>query len=381
MMNAKHIRPPQRVNAFDGMKMDAAVWNQAHHFHLHMQRLHNHVFHGTGIVFGLDVSAIGPRSRSLLINPGVAADRDGSLIIVPEAQEYALTSKRKGTLYLILQFREVPAQDSSEKRSKADRQSRLQQAFRIQESETPGGDLDIELARVEMTDETSPLTDAEDFLNPQANQIDLRFRQYAGTHVRGEICIGQLVQKDQKQAIHTDGLFNLIEHMNNDSPYRAHFSGHVTFGDEFRHCNVLYFAGDKGFELTQEEKQTLGTFIDKGGFLWGDGCRRSSKDHFGLAFDQLAKELKRKPVQVTRGHPVFGSHYVFSESPRGAHEGGAVLSGDGLAYCGIDYGCAWKGGSDKENLSREMIRAALEFGTNIAVFGFRRGMRHRQAKD
>jgi hypothetical protein len=34
-----------------------------------------------------------------------------------------------------------------------------------------------------------------------------------------------------------------------------------------------------------------------------------------------------------------------------------------------DYGCAWSGACGKEALPRETIRAALEWGVNLAVLG------------
>ena len=61
----------ERVNAFDGMNLDAAVWNQAHDFHRSQQQFHNLGFHGAGIAMGLDVFAKSPPDRSVSITPGI----------------------------------------------------------------------------------------------------------------------------------------------------------------------------------------------------------------------------------------------------------------------------------------------------------------------
>jgi hypothetical protein len=365
-------RPLERVSAFDGMKLDANIWNQAHDFHLHQQRLHGLGFHGGGIVCGLEVYAKSPPDRSVRISPGLAVDQNGSVIVVPEIQEYTFTSKRKGTIYLVVQLREIPAREAATTGDEETRPTRLRQAFRIQESEALPGELDVELARMDLDDPKAKITDTRDHFSPGANELDLRFRRFAGTHTRGQIHIGQLVTKEQGEAIHTEGLLHLIEHINAATPYRAHFMGQLAPGDTSDGCNILYLAGDKNFKLAADAAKTLAEFIENGGFLFGDGCRQTVKDQFGLAFDQLATQLKRKPSQIAKGHAVLRTHYVFAEPPGGTVDSGPVMMGNGLVYCGRDYGCAWSGGGGGKNLSREIIRAALEFGTNIAVFGLRR---------
>lgn len=367
----------ERIDAFDGMKINAEVWNRAHEFHLLQQRLHGLKFHGAGIANGLDVFATHSPARSVVIVPGAAIDRNGAVISIPDTQAYTFTSRRKGTLYLNLQYREVAVGDGGSDGLAGTGRSRLRQAFRIQESETPGGELDIELARVEIEGEKTSIQDAVDPTRPGAGEIDMGYRQYAGSHVRGEIATGRLLLGDREDSPGDAPLRHLAGHINQSTPYRAYHAGNLGLGDKLEQCDLLYFSGEKKFEIADEESKNLADFIEQGGTLWGEGSRRGSKDEFGLAFDKLARDLGGKLEQVGGGHPLLTSHYVFSEPPVGAAESGVLMIADGLIYSGFDYGRAWNGCPEGKNLEREIIRSALEFSTNIAVFAGRRSLRHR----
>ena len=45
-----------------------------------------------------------------------------------------------------------------------------------------------------------------------------------------------------------------------------------------------------------------------------------------------------------------------------------LLEGRHMAYSGSDYGCAWQGGRQGDPLPRDVIRSAIEMGTNIVAY-------------
>jgi len=368
----------ERVKGFDGMRIDATVWNQAHDFHLYQQMLHNLGFHGSGIASGLEVFAQSPPGRSLIISPGVAIDQRGYLIILSKKEIYPLTTKRKGRVYVNIQFTEVPAEASG---SSEGRPFRFRQAYRIQESQNPPSELEMELARVELAGEKEPFTDALDPSHPGANEIDLRFRSYAGGHIRGGISLGQISWEGEGEALHTDGLLNLVDHINNQTSYRADFSGQVSLKGDLSDLNFLYFSGDRSFQLTAEEQKALAKFLDQGGYLFGNGCPNIPKNEFGFAFDDLAIKLKRGLSQLKPGHPILKTHYPFSSPPQVSGEARPMMIGEGLLYCDADYGCAWSGEGTKVGISREEIRSTLEFGANVLIYGYRHWYRHQVIRD
>ena len=106
----------------------------------------------------------------------------------------------------------------------------------------------------------------------------------------------------------------------------------------------------------------------------GEGCPEGQGEaeaggtrEFGLAFNQLAGQLKCKLETVQRGHPLLSSLHVFSEVPQGA-EPGMLLEGGHMIYSGSDYGCAWQGGHQDVPLSREVIRSAFEMSANLLAY-------------
>jgi hypothetical protein len=86
-------------------------------YHLEKRRLHNRLFHGSGVVSGLAVEEAG--GPTVLVQPGVALDGLGREIIVPEARridaaqptdsqgEPAGEPLTEGVVSLLLRYREV----------------------------------------------------------------------------------------------------------------------------------------------------------------------------------------------------------------------------------------------------------------------------------
>ena len=92
----------KRVNPFQGLVIDADTWRDAHDYHRDQQRLHILTFHNTGIVEGLEVTANKPPDLSATINPGMAVDPEGNIIIVHQAQRYQLQTRQKGIIHLVI---------------------------------------------------------------------------------------------------------------------------------------------------------------------------------------------------------------------------------------------------------------------------------------
>jgi hypothetical protein len=111
------FRSPQRVHFFDGRLLTAKDFQDEQAYHLEKRRLHNRLFHPSGVVSGLEVGEAG--GTTVLVQPGVAIDGLGREIIVPEEQqidgaqptdahgEPAGARVTEGTARLLLRYREV----------------------------------------------------------------------------------------------------------------------------------------------------------------------------------------------------------------------------------------------------------------------------------
>ncbi|OGN87561.1 MAG: hypothetical protein A2158_07375 [Chloroflexi bacterium RBG_13_46_14] len=386
----------RRVNPFQGLVIDSDTWNDAHEYHRSQQRLHLLAFHDVGIVGGLKVVANKPADLSVSIQPGMAVDEEGNIIIVPEIQHYQIQSRENHTIYLIIQFREVPAEPYQP--PEGGQPTRILEAYRIQEREKLPDEPYLELCRINLDTAEKAIRDAGKASQPGKNEIDLRFRKevtqlpippvqkppsHESVPIQAKeavsrpvenITIGHAVLSGDSRDLHIAGLQNLVKGINRQGNYAASLVENIALDKKVKQHSIIYLTGISRFELTDEQNAALSDFLQSGGVIFGEGCAegqqgtssKSSKE-FGLAFNKLASLLKCKLEIVTRGHPLLSACHVFAEVPQGV-EPAMLLAGGQMIYSGSDYGCAWQGGHQDTPLSRDIIRASFEIGMNIVTY-------------
>jgi hypothetical protein len=397
-MNFKDIAKFQlkRVNPFQGLVIDSDTWRDAHEYHRDQQRLHTLAFHNVGIVSGLKVVANKPADLSVSIQPGMAVDPEGNVIIIPETQHYRIQTHEKRTIYLIIQFREVPMEPYQP--PEGGQPTRILEAYRIQEREKLPNEPHLELCRIDFDPADEAIRDAGNSSKPGKNEIDLRSRQEttqipvppvekpsvqekaptpakeAVTTPVENITIGHAVPAEAGRDLHVAGIQNLVREINRQGDYAASLVENISLDQKINQYSVIFLTGDSGFELTDKQQAALSDFLQSGGVVFGEGCSEGQQEasskgskEFGLAFNQLASLLKCKLEIVKRGHPLLSAQHVFAEVPQGV-EPAMLLEGGNMIYSGSDYGCAWQGGHQDEPLSREIIRGSFEIGTNIITY-------------
>ena len=385
----------KRVNPFQGLVIDSDTWRDAHEYHRGQQRLHMLAFHNVGIIGGLNVVASEPADLSVSIQPGMAVDSEGNIIIVPASQHYQIQIREKGTIYLIIQFREVPAEPYQP--PEGGQPTRIIEAYRIQEREKLPDEPYLELCRISFDPAEKTIRDTGKSSKPGKNEIDLRFRQEithqaipevdsspapekAPVQVKENVnppvetvSVGYAVLGEAEKTLHLNGLQNLVNEVNHQTNLRINLVDNITLDKGINTLALIYLTGNSQFELTEKAQGVLGDFLQSGGVIFGEGCAEgqepSSKGskEFGLAFNQLAVLLKCKLEVVQRGHPLLSACHVFAEVPPGI-EPAMLLEGGHMVYSGSDYGCAWQGGREDKPLSRDIIRSSFELGTNIITY-------------
>lgn len=382
----------KKVNPFQGLIIDADTWRDAHNYHRDQLRLHTLAFHKTGIVAGLNVTASSPPGLSVMVHPGMGVDSDGNIVLVSQKQHYRLQTQKTGMVYLVIQFREVP----SEPYQPADggQPTRIIEAYRIEERDKLPAEPHLELARIDFDPARGKIEDASLVTSPSKNEIDLRFRQEMVAPV-GEaekvttvikevpvrevpgqpvetITVGHATLGTASQDLHVTGLKNLARELGRQGNLMANIVETIPLDKDLKRYTLVYLTGRGQFELSTEQQASLNRFLQAGGLILGEGCAdgegqtRGARE-FGLAFNQLANQLKRKLETVKRGHPLLSVLNVFSDVPQGA-EPGMLLEGGHMIYSGSDYGCAWQGGHQDQSLSRDIIRSAFEMGANMATY-------------
>ena len=381
----------KRVNPFQGLVIDSDTWRDAHEYHRSQQRLHMLAFHDIGIIEGLNVVANKPPDLSVNIYPGMAVDPEGNIIIVSETQNYRIQTREKRTIYLIIQFREVPAEPYQP--PDGGQPTRILEAYRIQERDKLPDETYLELCRINFDPADKAIRDVKNPSIIGKNEIDLSFRQEVAalskpptaqiaiasvkqsTPPAGKsIAIGHTVLGEAGRNLHSVGLENLIKEVNRQGGYLSDLSENVVLDQKINRFALLYITGNSRFELNADQQSALSNFLQSGGVIFGEGCNdesqgtspKGAKD-FGLAFNQLANQFKCKLEVVQRGHALLSAYHLFSEVPQGV-EMAMLLEGGRMLYSGSDYGCAWQGGHQDKPLSRDIIRDSLEIGTNIVIF-------------
>ncbi|MFC1892691.1 DUF4159 domain-containing protein [Chloroflexota bacterium] len=380
-----------KVNPFQGLTIDADTWRDEHSYHRSHQRLHTLAFHGTGILEGFEVTTNRPADLSVNIQPGLAVDPEGNVVIVPQIQHYRLQTSKSGTIYLIIQFREVP--DGPYQPPKGGQPTRLLDAYKIEERDKLPTEPHIELARIHFDPADEAIRDAKTPSHAGKNEIDLSFRKEVVSATvpvaperppvttpeivappREMVTVGDAALGGASASLHFAGLNKLLGEMNQQYSCMTNLEENVALDKNLSRYTMLYLTGNSHFELAPEQEATVSDFLQSGGVIFGEGCSegrgeaeaRGAKE-FGLAFNQLAGQVKCKLETVQRGHPLLFLRHVFSEVPQGV-EPGMLLEGGHMIYSGSGYGCAWQGGHEDAPLPREIIRSAFEMGANIFAY-------------
>jgi hypothetical protein len=380
----------KRVNPFQGLVIDADAWRDAHNYHRDHLRLHLLAFHRVGIMEGLGVRASSPPDLSVTVEPGIGVDPEGEVIIVAQRQRYKLQTSKSGPVYLVIQYREVPGEPYQP--PNGGQPTRLLDAYRIQEREKPPPEAYLELARIDFDPARSVIADAKSPQRPGKNEIDLRYRVMATAPPPPEristpppriettpavarpqtVLMGHAVLAGDKD-LHLEGLQNVARRMSAQVGMQVSVQASMPLDQSLKACALLYLTGKGKFEADSGQQTALAAFLQSGGAIVGEGCSdgdesasRGAKE-FGLAFNQLAGQLKRRLEVVKRGHPLLSALHLFSAIPQGA-ENGMLMEGGDIVYSGSDYGCAWQGGRQNQPLSREIIRASFEMGDNFLAY-------------
>ncbi len=393
----------KRINPFQGLVIDADTWRDAHNYHRDQQRLHLLALHKVGIVEGFEVTANNPPDLSVTIHPGMAIDPEGNIIIVPQKQRYRLQTREKRIIYLVIQFREVPAEPYQP--PEGGQPTRILEAYKIEEREKLPAEPHLELARIDFDPAEEAIRDTKSRSKPGKNEINPGFRQevtaaapqrvsatvaeptgspqetiapaVAKTPSRPQetITLGHAVLGGASKDLHSNGLQNLIREINRQDNFVANLEENISLDKDINRCIMIYLTGNSRFELSAEQQAVLSGFLQSGGVIFGEGCSKGQSEveakgtkEFGLAFNQLASQLKCKLEIVQRGHPLLSTVHIFSEVPQGAEPSSMLLEGSHMVYSGSDYGCAWQGGRQDHPLSRDIIRSSFEMGANIIAY-------------
>lgn len=372
-------KPIQRLNPHRGLAIDVATWSAAHDYHRLHRQLHTLSMHRPGVVTGLDVVAWSPPDNSVVVYPGVAVDSEGNVIMVAEPLRLQLQVQEAGSALLVLQYREV-SQGSDEATAGDDSQAAyILEGYTLEERRQVPNDVSVELARVSISGTSSTVSDAPEMGDPGPDQIDLRYRKDSGPRSMGEISVGvvPLEATASGEVLHLSGALSLVQAINSHTGYQAELKGTVNLNEDISGISLLLMAGHQEFDVTEDWQNVLLNFLGRGGVLLGEPCSSGNvgggdSNPFSQSFITLVRQLNRELVLVERDHPLLTTPYRFGQPPEGSNGPSRLMAGDGIVFSDGDFGCLWGGGGPGEPATRSSIRSAMEIGTNMGIYSYRR---------
>lgn len=354
--------PAKRIRPVDGLAITAGVWEEAHEHHRGQVRFHTRLYHGSGIVTGLEVMASDPPDTSVYILPGVAVDPTGQTIVLPQPVAYDIGHEMEGLLYLLLSYEE--SRPRAEK-GQGDGPLHVHSEFSISARTVLPATPWVELARVRRRSREDPFLDAQNPTQPGPNEIDLRFRHEIGAPQEASVAVcylGEGLNKKQgRGASYLAHALNRLGH------------GHISVDDDvplapgIETHTLIYLVGQGKFELSSGQMNGLSNYVKKGnGTLFVENSDAAAE----ATFLNLLAAMDMEPGALPPGHRLLTDPYLFAAPPPGFETQGApeVLASDGVIFSACNYGLLWQGEVRGGVPSREQIRSAIEWGGNIIAY-------------
>jgi hypothetical protein len=224
----------------------------------------------------------------------------------------------------------------------------------------------------------SPIRDAKNPECPAPDEIDLRFRCEIGGLSNSpdvaSMAICYLGGKSDER--HCRGAVALGRAMRRDGTGALWVSDAVSISPELGHYDLVYLVGLGKFTMDKDEMVALHDYIQNGGTVFVESCRqKASKELLSdSAFFDVLGSMNIKLEDVPSGHPLLTDPYLFASATPGfaVEEEPKLLVSGGVVFSSHDYGCMWQGEQHGGSPSREAIRAAHEWGSNLVAYALRR---------
>jgi hypothetical protein len=374
------INPFERLNAVDGLRINAERWLKVQEYHRQRQNFHYQALHQPGIVCGLGVKIITPDTqapkayqdgRGIQIQPGIAIDLKGNPIIVPQPQNLHIDrrpQKETLTLYVVVDYRDPQDLEVSST------QEMLQEKFRFDVKVQPPHNLEIEICRIVLAgDREIRLTPANNILRPSYGNLDFRYRQMATVRPQKQITVAQLRHGDPAYGENFANLGYLLKATDSLYPQLQTTSGVelVTIeGSQLSQYDLLYLTGRDSAVVNSKELEILQQYLTTGGILLIDGINNAN--NFNQSALELTKKLGYSLKPLSKTSELIGQPFLFAALPQGLSQQPLRIVGDrGIIMVYGNIASLW-GKDEQLSLSREQIRSGQELGINILHYAWKR---------
>ena len=174
----------KRVHFFK-IRLTEDDWNERHEYHVQKAALHSYAAHAFGVVpyekKELRVVERSTPDMTIEIQAGYALDRDGTDMVVPEAQLLEIPRDEvplPGMIYIVIRSKVEPVKFVRFKSGRREHRYEEERFEVTYTTEKPARN-EVELARIYLSVGVRAIKNAEDVDRPKPNEIDMRFKPWA----------------------------------------------------------------------------------------------------------------------------------------------------------------------------------------------------------
>lgn len=359
--------PNRWIEAADGLIVTADVWQYTQEYHRQRVNFHALFNRGPGIITGLEVVATDPPGSSLYVLPGIAVDAKGQIIVVQEPELYPLGLDIDGLLYFFLSYHKSEPKPGHKDYKPGDPLYIRAEYSLAARSECPPPA--IELARIRRSKKDAMIVNAVNYNRPRDDEIDLNFRREVGPPSDITIGICYLGQVQKKH--HGVALGQVVRSLNRTGYCWAQIEDDLPFDRLLTQHNLIYLVGQGAFGISEEIRDSLQRYVLEGfGTLLIEAIDDTAESLFQAALDSMAIQLEVLPAD----HPLLTRPYLFAAPPSTTRNKAAsiVRIGGGTVMIDSGYSWLWQGRHPEGLPSREEIRAAMEWGSNLIAYAVER---------
>lgn len=375
------IKPFNRLQASDGLLINAERWRRAHDYLRQRQNAHYQSLNQPGIVCGLGIRVIPAPStvkaeyrdgRWVQIQPGIAIDLVGNLIVVPTTIDFRFATEVADSepivIYLVVSY--VDPEDLH----RDGQNDMIQETFRVDEKSKRPEATEVELCRIFLQPGPVSITQPTDVFFPGYNNVDLRYRTQAQARPQALVRLAQVNHADPEATHSFFNLSYLLQAVGVLYPPLRGFDevGQVAIEDDIQEYDLLYLTGKETLSLNSREFESLKSYLDKGGSLLVDAPLNATA--LIESTQTLAQQLDYplKPVEeLRRNHPLRTQPFLFAALPIINQKPIQLFLGGGIILVVGDLASAW-GPDQALTLPRVAIRTAHELGINILQYAWKR---------
>lgn len=375
------VTPFKRLQVSNGLLINAERWQCAHNYHRQRQNVHYQSLNQPGIVCGLgvrvisapqDVAAVYRDNYWVEIQPGIAIDVAGNLIVIHRPIHFRIATELKDTepltVYLVAEYRDPDVlnnQNSTEI---------VEETFRINEKITPPDSLEVELCRILLHVDKKAITQPKDVFFPGYADLDLRYRRQAQARPQGLVRLAQVNSDDPECSQNFFNLMYLLQAVEVLYPplQSANTVDQVNWDGDLDAYDLLYLTGQRGLSLNAPQFAAIAAYLKHGGTLLIDApSEATALIHSTHALANKLNTPLKLLKEARRDHPLRTRPFLFAALPMVNQQMVQLLTGGGIILTIGNMGAMW-GLDEALSLPRTTIRTTQELGVNILYYAWKR---------